>query len=95
MTSFHTHAQIRKVAAQSTPIGTSAVARWKWVQSEIFDHDDLSTSEICVVVVLASNVNDRTQDCFPRIETITREAGVSESKVRQALKCLKHLGLIR
>ncbi|RCK28742.1 hypothetical protein TH9_22050 [Thalassospira xiamenensis] len=95
MTSLHTHAQIRKGAAQSAPVGTSAVARWQWVQSEIFSHDDLSTSEICVAVVLASHVNDRTQDCFPKIETIAREAGLSERKVRQALARLEQLGLIQ
>lgn len=95
MTSLHTHAQIRKGAAQSATVGTSAVARWQWVQNEIFDHDDLSTSEICVAVVLASHVNDRTQDCFPKIETIAREAGLSERKVRQALGRLEQLGLIR
>lgn len=95
MTSLHTHTEIRKVPAQSVPAGTSAVARWKWVQNEILDHEDLSTSEICVAVVLASHVNDRTQDCFPRIETIAREAGLSERKVRQALQRLEQLGLIR
>ncbi|WP_296992379.1 helix-turn-helix domain-containing protein [Thalassospira sp. UBA1131] len=95
MTSLHAYAEIRKGTAQSAPAGTSAVARWQWVQNEIFDHDDLSTSEICVAVVLASHVNDRTQDCFPRIETIAREAGLSERKVRQALKRLEQLGLIR
>lgn len=95
MTSLQIHTQIRKVAAQSAPVGTSAVARWQWVQKEIFDHEDLSTSEICVAVVLASHVNDRSQDCFPRIETIAREAGLSERKVRQALARLEQLGLIR
>jgi AraC-like DNA-binding protein len=95
MTSLHTYAEIRKGAVASAPAGTSAVARWQWVQNEIFDHDDLSTSEICVAVVLASHVNDRTQDCFPRIETIACEAGLSERKVRQALKRLEQLGLIR
>lgn len=98
MTSLDTHAQIRKVAVgavPSVPAGTSAVARWQWVQNEIFDHDDLSTSEICVAVVLASHVNDRTQDCFPKIETIAREAGLSERKVRQALVRLEQLGLIQ
>ncbi|AJD52770.1 phage replication initiation protein [Thalassospira xiamenensis M-5 = DSM 17429] len=95
MTSLHTYAEIRKGAVQSAPAGTSAVARWQWVQNEIFDHEDLSTSEICVAVVLASHVNDRTQDCFPRIETIACEAGLSERKVRQALKRLEQLGLIR
>ncbi|KZB66523.1 helix-turn-helix domain-containing protein [Thalassospira sp. MCCC 1A02491] len=95
MTSLQIHTQIRKAAAQSAPVGTSAVARWQWVQNEIFDHEDLSTSEICVAVVLASHVNDRSQDCFPRIETIAREAGLSERKVRQALKRLEQLGLIR
>lgn len=95
MISLHTYAEIRKGAAQSAPAGTSAVARWQWVQNEIFDHEDLSTSEICVAVVLASHVNDRTQDCFPRIETIAREAGLSERKVRQALQRLEQLGLIQ
>ena len=95
MTSLQIHTQIRKAAAQSAPVGTSAVARWQWVQNEIFDHEDLSTSEICVAVVLASHVNDRSQDCFPRIETIAREAGLSERKVRQALARLEQLGLIR
>ncbi|KZB63118.1 hypothetical protein AUP42_01620 [Thalassospira lucentensis] len=95
MTSLHTYADIRKGAAQSAPAGTSAVARWQWVQNEIFGHEDLSTSEICVAVVLASHVNDRTQDCFPKIETIACEAGLSERKVRQALKRLEQLGLIR
>lgn len=95
MISLHTPAEIRKGAAQSAPAGTSAVARWQWVQNEIFDHEDLSTSEICVAVVLASHVNDRTQDCFPRVETIACEAGLSERKARQALKRLEQLGLIR
>ena len=95
MTSLYTYAEIRKGAVQSAPVGTSAVARWQWVQNEIFDHEDLSTSEICVAVVLASHVNDRSQNCFPKIETIACEAGLSERKVRQALKRLEQLGLIR
>jgi len=95
MTSLHTHDEIRKGAVQSALVGTSAVARWQWVQNEIFEHEDLSTSEICVAVVLASHVNDRTRDCFPRIETIACEAGLSERKVRQALQRLEQLGLVR
>ncbi|WOI08970.1 helix-turn-helix domain-containing protein [Thalassospira lucentensis] len=95
MTSLYTYAETRKVAALSAPAGTSAVARWQWVQSVIFAHEDLSTSEICVAVVLASHVNDRTLACFPKIETIACEAGLSERKVRQALKRLELLGLIR
>lgn len=95
MISLHTHDEIHKIAAQSAPVGTSAVGRWQWVQNEIFDHEGLSTSEICVAVVLASHVNDRTQDCFPKIETIAREAGLSERKVRQALGRLEQLGLIQ
>uniref|UniRef100_UPI003AA94565 helix-turn-helix domain-containing protein n=1 Tax=Thalassospira povalilytica TaxID=732237 RepID=UPI003AA94565 len=45
-------------------------------------------------VVLASHVNDRTQACFPKIETIAQEASLSDRKVRQALKRLAELGLV-
>lgn len=64
------------------------------MQKNVFDHDDLSTSEICVAVVLASHVNDRTHDCFPKIETIAHETSLSDRKVRQALKRLAELGLV-
>ena len=45
-------------------------------------------------MVLASHVNDRTQACFPKIETIACEASLSDRKVRQALKRLTELGLV-
>jgi AraC-like DNA-binding protein len=64
------------------------------VQTKILHHPDLTTAEICVAVVLASHVNDRTQACFPKIETIAREANLSDRKVRQALKRLSELGLV-
>ncbi|WP_147250414.1 helix-turn-helix domain-containing protein, partial [Thalassospira lucentensis] len=67
---------------------------WHWVQTKILHHPDLTTAEICVAVVLASHVNDRTQACFPKIETIAREANLSDRKVRQALKRLAELGLV-
>ncbi|MEQ8391447.1 MAG: helix-turn-helix domain-containing protein [Thalassospira sp.] len=94
MTSSYSPAHTGAVAEQSAPVGTSAVARWQWVQTKILHHPDLSTAEICVAVVLASHVNDRTQACFPKIETIAREASLSDRKVRQALKRLAEVGLV-
>tara|TARA_R110000868_G_scaffold18859_1_gene82163 strand:- start:9094 stop:10101 length:1008 start_codon:yes stop_codon:yes gene_type:complete len=94
MTSSYSHPQTGAVAEQSVPVGTSAVARWQWVQTKILHHPDLTTAEICVAVVLASHVNDRTQACFPKIETIAQEASLSDRKVRQALKRLVELGLV-
>ncbi|RCK38056.1 hypothetical protein TH24_15260 [Thalassospira xiamenensis] len=47
-----------------------------------------------MAVVLASHVNDRTQACFPKIETIANETRLSDRKVRQALKRLVELGLV-
>jgi DNA-binding transcriptional ArsR family regulator len=94
MTSSYSKAQTGAVAEQSAPVGTSAVARWHWVQTKILNHPDLSTAEICVAVVLASHVNDRTQACFPKIETIAQETSLSDRKVRQALKRLTELGLV-
>jgi len=94
MTSSYSQAHIGAVAEQSAPVGTSAVARWHWVQTKILPHPDLTTAEICVAVVLASHVNDRTQACFPKIETIAQEASLSDRKVRQALKRLAELGLV-
>jgi hypothetical protein len=87
-------AQTGAGAEPSAPLGTSAVARWHWVQTKVLDHPDLTTAEICVAIVLASHVNDRTQNCFPKIETIAREASLSDRKVRQALKRLSELGLV-
>ncbi|WP_417260455.1 MULTISPECIES: helix-turn-helix domain-containing protein [Alphaproteobacteria] len=94
MTSSYSQAHIGAVAEQSAPVGTSAVARWHWVQTKILPNPDLTTAEICVAVVLASHVNDRTQACFPKIETIAQEASLSDRKVRQALKRLAELGLV-
>lgn len=94
MTSSYSKAQTRAVVEQSAPVGTSAVARWYWVQTNILHHPDLTTAEICVAVVLASHVNDRTQACFPKVATIAREASLSDRKVRQALKRLAELGLV-
>ncbi|AUG53504.1 helix-turn-helix domain-containing protein [Thalassospira marina] len=94
MTSSIFDAQTGADAEPSAPVGTSAVARWHWVQTKVLDHPDLTTAEICVAVVLASHVNDRTQNCFPKIETIAREASLSDRKVRQALKRLSELGLV-
>ncbi|WP_063088470.1 MULTISPECIES: helix-turn-helix domain-containing protein [unclassified Thalassospira] len=94
MTSSYSKAQTRAVVAQSACIGTSAIARWHWVQTKILHHPDLTTAEICVAIVLASHVNDRTQACFPKIETIANETSLSDRKVRQALKRLNELGLI-
>ncbi|MBV18031.1 MAG: replication protein [Thalassospira sp.] len=94
MTSSYSQAHTGAVAEQSAPVGTSAVARWYWVQTKILHHRDLSTAEICVAVVLASHVNDRTQACFPKIETIAHETSLSDRKVRQALKRLAELGLV-
>jgi DNA-binding transcriptional ArsR family regulator len=94
MTSSIPDAQTGAGAEPSAPVGTSAVARWHWVQTKILHHPDLSTAEICIAVVLASHVNDRTQACFPKIETIAREASLSDRKVRQALKRLAELGLV-
>ena len=94
MTSSYSQAHTGAVAEQSAPVGTSAVARWHWVQTKILHHPGLSTAEICVAVVLASHVNDRTQACFPKIETIAREASLSDRKVRQALMRLTELGLV-
>ena len=94
MTFSFSQAQTGAVAEQSVPVGTSAVARWQWVQTQILHHPHLSTAEICVAVVLASHVNDRTQACFPKIETIASEAKLSDRKVRQALKRLAELGLV-
>ncbi|WP_417824038.1 helix-turn-helix domain-containing protein [Thalassospira lucentensis] len=94
MTSSYSQVQTAAVAEQSAPVGTSAVARWHWVQTKILHHPDLSTAEICVAVVLASHVNDRTQACFPKVETIGQETSLSDRKVRQALKRLAELGLV-
>lgn len=94
MTFSYSQAQTGAVAEQSVPVGTSAVARWHWVQTQILPHPDLSTAEICVAVVLASHVNDRTRACFPKIETIASETKLSDRKVRQALKRLAELGLV-
>lgn len=94
MTSSYSQTRTGAVAEQSAPVGTSAVARWHWVQTKILHHPDLTTAEICVAMVLASHVNDRTQACFPKIETIAREASLSDRKVRQALKHLVELGLV-
>jgi len=94
MTSSYSQAQTGAVAEQSAPVGTSAVARWHWVQTKILHHPDLSTAEICVAVVLASHVNDRTKACFPKVETIATETSLSDRKVRQALKRLAELGLV-
>lgn len=94
MTSSYSQARTGAVAEPSAPAGTSAVARWHWVQTKILHHPDLSTAEICVAVVLASHVNDRTQACFPKIETIANETSLSDRKVRQALKRLAELGLV-
>ena len=94
MTSSYSQTQTGAVADPSAPVGTSAVARWHWVQTKILHHPDLTTAEVCVAVVLASHVNDRTQACFPKIETIAREASLSDRKVRQALKRLADLGLV-
>ena len=94
MTSSYSLAHTGAVAEQSAPVGTSAVARWHWVQTKILHHPDLTTAEICVAIVLASHVNDRTQACFPKIETLAREASLSDRKVRQALKRLVELGLV-
>ena len=94
MTSSYSQPQTSADAGQSAPVGTSAVARWQWVQTQILHHPNLTTAEICVAIVLASHVNDRTQACFPKIETIAREASLSDRKVRQALKRLAELGLV-
>tara|TARA_R110000868_G_scaffold10357_2_gene51036 strand:- start:4706 stop:5713 length:1008 start_codon:yes stop_codon:yes gene_type:complete len=94
MISSYFQAHTGAVAEPSAPAGTSAVARWHWVQTKILHHPDLSTAEICVAVVLASHVNDRTQACFPKIETIAHETSLSDRKVRQALKRLAELGLV-
>jgi len=94
MTSSYSQTQTGAVAEQSAPVGTSAVARWHWVQTKILHHPDLTTAEICVAMVLASHVNDRTQACFPKIETIAHETSLSDRKVRQALKRLAELGLV-
>ncbi|RCK31280.1 hypothetical protein TH19_21755 [Thalassospira profundimaris] len=94
MTFSYSQAKTGAVAEQSACIGTSAVARWHWVQTKILHHPDLRTAEICVAIVLASHVNDRSQACFPKIETIAREASLSDRKVRQALKRLSELGLV-
>ncbi len=94
MTSSYSLAHTGAVAEPSAPVGTSAVARWHWVQTKILHHPDLTTAEICVAVVLASHVNDRTQACFPKIETIAHETSLSDRKVRQALKRLAELGLV-
>ncbi|MEQ9346074.1 MAG: helix-turn-helix domain-containing protein [Thalassospira sp.] len=94
MTSSDSLTHTGAVADQSAPGGTSAVARWQWVQTKILHHPDLSTAEICVAIVLASHVNDRTQACFPKIDTIAREASLSDRKVRQALRRLTELGLV-
>ena len=94
MTSSYSLTQTGAVAEQSALVGTSAVARWHWVQTKILHHPDLSTAEICVAIVLASHVNDRTQACFPKIETIAHETSLSDRKVRQALKRLAELGLV-
>ncbi|WP_417814405.1 helix-turn-helix domain-containing protein [Thalassospira alkalitolerans] len=64
------------------------------MQTKILQHPDLTTAEICVAMVLASHVNDRTQACFPKIETIAHETSLSDRKVRQALKHLNELGLV-
>lgn len=94
MTSSYSLAHTGAAAEQSAPVGTSAVARWHWVQTKILHHTGLSTAEICVAIVLASHVNDRTQACFPKIETIAHETSLSDRKVRQALKHLAELGLV-
>ncbi len=94
MTTSYSQTQTGAATEQSAPVGTSAVARWHWVQTKILHHPDLSTAEICVAVVLASHVNDRTQACFPKIETIAHETSLSDRKVRQSLKRLAELGLV-
>ena len=94
MTSSYSLTHTGAAAEPSAPVGTSAVARWHWVQTKILHHPDLTTAEIYVAIVLASHVNDRTQACFPKIETIAHEASLSDRKVRQALKRLVELGLV-
>lgn len=65
-----------------------------WIQYEVFDDKRLSSSDKVVYMVLARHANNDTQTCFPSIETIEQEAGLTQNTVVRSLRKLEKLHII-
>jgi len=74
--------------------GTSAVNRFAWLQSRIFQAENLSSPARLVACALVSFVNDQTLGCFPKVATLAKSTGLGERTVRNALNELAEHNLV-
>jgi len=74
--------------------GTSAVNRFAWLQSRIFQAENLSSTARLVACALVSFVNDQTLGCFPKVATLAKSTGLGERTVRNALNELAEHNLV-
>ena len=66
----------------------------KWVHS-ILPVVDLPPTERLTLLVLAFHHNDRTNECFPAISTLSDEVGVGQKRQREAINTLVDWRLIQ
>jgi DNA-binding MarR family transcriptional regulator len=65
-----------------------------WIHYLVFDDRRLRASDKVVYMVLARHADNKTQECFPSLEQIAEEAGLSKKTVIRSLKRLNKYGYI-
>lgn len=61
---------------------------------EVSTAHGLNHTHRLVLIALGNSHNERTGMCFPSVETIARDAGLSERRAQSALRALASMGLI-
>lgn len=69
------------------------VEGWTAIPSWLIRSSDLTTPELCVLLVLMSRIN-ADGVCWPKTETIAKESRTSKRTVLRALASLKERGLV-
>jgi biotin operon repressor len=55
---------------------------------------NLSPKDLLVYVTIKGHMNAKTKECYPSLDTIAKESGISKPTVRKAIEALKEEGYI-
>jgi GntR family transcriptional regulator len=81
--------QIRVISHRSQP--------WAWFDKRVISRygRQLGPHGLAVYMALAMHADGETQSCFPSIQTVSRETGVSRAQLKRVLHRMVTLKLIR
>ena len=52
---------------------------------------ELSPKDLLVYVTIKRHLNSTTKECFPSLDTIVKESGISKPTVRKSIELLKKI----